>query len=250
MYLIVKKLIQQCEELASGVNITDVRVGIGYTAVLLENGCCGLTFTFRNELGPKCAQIEEAGLLIGKPCSQLLEWAMDINLVKSSIGLAVINGLLQKSVTGYQRGDVLGEIDIKKGDKLGIIGYYKPVIEKFANRARKVYIFERNITDDGILPDWAEEIYLPECDVVVISGTTLLNKTLDHILKKSENARETVIMGPTASLSPKIFKESGVTLLAGVKVTDPSKALRIVSQGGGGLSLGDSIEQVYLRLNG
>lgn len=246
--MIVNRLIQQCRYLAKDVKIADVRVGIGYTAVLLDNGYCGLTFTFRSELGPQCAQIEEAGLLIGKPCEELLEWAMDINLVKSSIGLAVINGLLQKELKGYATGDALSGIDIRQGDIIGVIGYYKPIIDKFTAKSSKLYIFERHITGEGILPDWAEDIHLPECDVVIISGTTLLNKTADHILEKSKNAREIVIMGPTTSLSPVVFKESGVNILAGVRVVDPLKVLHIVSQGGGGLSLGDSIEQVYFRL--
>lgn len=191
--MLVKELIKYCEKLTEGISISDVRVGIGYTAVLLNSGECGLTFTFRNELGPKCAQIEEAGYLIGKPCIELLDWAMDINLVKSSIGLSIINGLLQKELKDYQKGDVLEIIDIREGDKIGLIGYFKPVIDKFQSKTDKIYIFERNITDSGILPDWAEDIYLPECDVVVITGTTLLNKTIDHILEKSKNAREIAI---------------------------------------------------------
>lgn len=247
--MIVDKLIETVKEDASIRSIADIRVGIGYTTVLLDDGSCGLTFTFRSELGPTCGLVEEAGNLIGVGCEEIVRWAMDTNLVKSAIGLAVINAILQQRLEGFSRGDVIEKIDVRPGDVLGMIGYFKPVMEKFTGRAKQIYVFERNITDDRcLLPDWAEDIYLPECDVVVITGTTLLNKTMDHILEKSRKAREIVVMGPTASLCPEVFKEHGVTMLAGAAVADPQRVLRIASQGGGGLSLGDSVSQVYRQL--
>jgi hypothetical protein len=246
--MIVQKLIDEVKQDAALRKLDKVRIGIGYTAVLLDDGSCGVSYTFRNELGPRCGLIEEAGDLTGTDCSRIVNWAMGINLAKCAVGMACINAILQQRLEGFSTGNVLEEIDFRPGDTVGMIGYFKPVIDRVKGQANNIYIFERNITDGGIMPDWAENIYLPECDVVIITGTTLVNKTLDGILDKCTGAREITVMGPTTSLCPNVYREHGVTLLAGVKVTDAGRVLNVAGEGGGGLALKGSVAQVFRRL--
>mgnify|MGYP000280102772 CR=1 FL=1 len=247
--MLVQELINYSKQYADNRKIEDIRVGIGYIVVLLNDGSCGTSFTFRGELGPKCGQLDEAGNLIGKKANELIEWAMDINLIKAGIGVAVINAVLQKYVKDYKQEDAIEVIDIKEGDTLGMIGYYKPVLEAKKELAKNIYIFERNITDHDLLyPDWSEDIYLPKCDVVIISGTTLINKTIDHILEKCENAHEIAVIGPTTSPCPEVFKKHGVTLLASSLVKDSKKVLNIASQGGGGINIKDYVKQICYKL--
>ncbi|MDD2573731.1 MAG: DUF364 domain-containing protein [Bacillota bacterium] len=247
--MIVQRLIDEVRQDALYRTLAEVRIGIGYTAVLLDDGSCGVSYTFRNELGPQCGLIDEAGDLAGKNCSEIILWAMDLNLAKCAVGLACINAILQQHLEGFSTGNALEQIDFRSGDTVGMIGYFKPVLDRVEGKAKDVYIFERNITDGGLLPDWAEDIYLPKCDVVIITGTTLLNKTMDGILEKCHNAREIVVMGPTAALCPKVYREHGVTILAGVRVVDAQRVLNIAGEGGGGLVLKDSVVQVFRRLD-
>jgi uncharacterized protein (DUF4213/DUF364 family) len=247
--MIVQRLIDVVKKDASLRKLAKVMIGIGYTAVLLDDGSCGVSFTFRNELGPECGLIDEAGELTGRNCGEIIDWAMDMNLAKCAVGLACINAVLQQYLEGFSTGNALDEIDFRPGDTVGMIGYFKPVIDKVEGKAKDIFIFERNITDKGMLPDWAEDIYLPKCDVVIITGTTLLNKTLDGILEKCKKAREIVVMGPTASLCPQVLRDYGVTLLAGVKVVDAERVMKVAGEGGGGLALKDSVAQVFRRLD-
>lgn len=216
---------------------------------MLDDNSCGLAYVMRNELGSKSGLLDGAGTLIGAGCRNIINWAMDTNLIKASIGIAAINALLQKSLSGAYMGNGMEMIDIHPGDTIGMIGYYRPVLEKYGQILKNIYVFERNTADyTNIYPDWAEEIYLPGCDVVIITGTTLVNKTIDHILSICGNAREIVIMGPTTSLCPDVFKDYGVNLIAGARVTDPAKVLEITSQGGGGKSYGSSLEKICIRI--
>jgi len=52
--MIVDELIEYASGMVQGRKIADVRAGLGYTAVMLEDGACGLAYTFRNELGSCC----------------------------------------------------------------------------------------------------------------------------------------------------------------------------------------------------
>ncbi len=246
--MIVQRLIDEVKQDSFYRTLSEVRIGIGYTAVVLDDGSCGVSYTFRNELGPQCGLIDQAGNLSGTNCSQIVDWAMDLNLAKCAVGLACINAILQQRLEGFSSGNALEQIDFRPGDTVGMIGYFKPVLDRVEGKAKDIYIFERNITDRGILPDWAEDIYLPQCHVVIITGTTLLNKTIDGILEKCQNAREIVVMGPTAALCPKVYNGHGVTLLAGVKVVNAERVLNAAGEGGGGLALKDSVVQIFKRL--
>jgi Uncharacterized conserved protein len=246
--LIVNRLIEYVDGLSNNLRIQDIRIGINYTCVLLDNGSCGLSFVFRKELVQKYELTDTAGGMIGLGCRDIVPWAMDTNILKSSIGVACINALLQEKIEGFNTANALNVIDMKYGDTVGMIGYFKPVLEK-GSMFKKIYVFERNIVDDeNVYPDWAEDIYLPQCDVVIISGTTVVNKTIDHILSKCENAREIVIMGPTTPLCPDVFRDYGVNLLAGVEITDSKSALNIVSQGGGGPNLSRCTKKLCRRI--
>ena len=59
--------------LAKGGNerVLDVRAGLGYTRVRLEQGC-GLAYTFRHELGGCCSILGEAGSLISREAADLI----------------------------------------------------------------------------------------------------------------------------------------------------------------------------------
>ena len=72
--MIVENLIKCASLNSKGQRIKDVRAGLGYTCVLLEDGSSGLAYTFRNEMGCSCSILSEAGNLIGKPVEEIIPW--------------------------------------------------------------------------------------------------------------------------------------------------------------------------------
>ncbi len=245
--MITKEIADIAISKSQHLTVKDVCLGLGYTAVQLSDDTCGACFTFRNDLGPKCGVIPDAGSLIGKSAASLIEKAMSVNLAEASLGVATINAVLNGD---FETGNnAIDEMDIRPEDTLGLIGNFVPILNKFKDRVKDVYVFERVLTDDYLIPDWAEEIYLPKCDVVVITGVTFINKTIDHILEMSKNAKEIVIMGPSTCMAPDILKERGVTLLAGSRVSNPEMLLKTVAQGGGGLDVAKHMERLSLRLD-
>ena len=73
--MITDDLIGKALRIATGRKIKDTRAGLGYTCVLLDNGACGLAYTFRNELGDGCGVLPEAGNLIGADAAELIPWS-------------------------------------------------------------------------------------------------------------------------------------------------------------------------------
>ena len=77
----------------AGHRAIDVRIGLGYTAVLLENGRCGLAYTFRHETGGGCCAFREAGSLCGRSAAGLLAYANSTDVIGSAVALATVNAL-------------------------------------------------------------------------------------------------------------------------------------------------------------
>lgn len=246
--MIVEELVSYADALAGTKTLADIRIGLGTTAALLDDGSCGLSFTMSADTGGHCHVLDEAGSLAGRLARDIAEWAMEPNAIKASVGIAVLNALLSPVAPGFSRENAMDAIDIRPGDTLGMVGNFEPVVRKHGHRIGKLYIFDRTPSAQGVYPDWAEDIYLPRCDVVVITGTTLINKTIDHVLSLCTGVREIVLMGASTCLCPEVFKAHGVHMIAGTRVTDSARVLQVVSEGGGTPGIRSCTEPLCIRL--
>ncbi len=212
----------------------DVRVGLKYTGVEIDERI-GLAYTFPEYAKPP----SNVGNLIGK---NVIKLACSWNLTEASIGVAGINALIKPK--DYNEIEIFEHIlkIAEKYEKIGVVGYFKPLIEKLP-KDKEVFVFEKKLYY-GFLPDSAEEDIIPECDLVIISGSTFVNKTIERLLELSNGY--VMIIGPTTILSPVLF-DYGADALAGVIVTKPQKALEIVSQGGGRRNLDNVIKFIYME---
>jgi uncharacterized protein (DUF4213/DUF364 family) len=75
------------------LNIADVRIGLGYTSVRLDNGNSGLAWTAQNA-SENCTHEAKAGTLAGSTAEALLEMlGSDSNPLSRTTGLATANAL-------------------------------------------------------------------------------------------------------------------------------------------------------------
>ncbi|MFA7215854.1 MAG: DUF364 domain-containing protein, partial [Bacillota bacterium] len=56
---------------------------------------------------------------------------------------------------------------------------------------------------------------IPTCDVVILSGTTTVNGSIDGLLELCERAREVIMVGPSTPMFPEGWRGSPMTVLAG-----------------------------------
>jgi len=73
---------------------------------------------------------------------------------------------------------------------------------------------------------------LEKSSVVIITGTAIVNQTIDHILSLLRNGIRAGIIGPTASMIPDAFFTRGVKIMAGVRISNPDLMMKILKQGG------------------
>ncbi len=247
---IIQEILEVIEDQASIKIVKDIRIGLCYTAVLLDDGQLGLAYTFHSHNVSPCLKPFESGKIKGKNAMEVARYASSDNLLESSVGLAAINAIVNKQIENTIEGDILDVITLKSSDTVGMVGFFGPLIEPLKKSAKKIYIFEKK--DITNFPDLypAEKAFemLPGCDVIIISATTLINKTIDSLISTSKDARETIILGATTPFLPNIFSTRGVTMLSGIEVTDKNRMLQIVSEGGGMRDFKGSIKKISLML--
>jgi len=108
------------------------------------------------------------------------------------------------------------------GKRVGVVGHLKMPADTLKG-AREFFILERN-PQPGDYPDSACEYLLPMCDVVLITGSALINKTLPRLLELCRGAY-VILTGPSVPMCPALL-EFGIDRLAGLVLTDPAGAIR------------------------
>ncbi len=243
--MITQNIVDEALKRCGNKTILDIRAGLGYTSVLLSDGGCGLAYTFRNDLGACCTSMEKAGKLIGMNAEEVIPWLMEDNRLKAAIGLATANAVFNTNAESYGHGNVIDEISIESSDTFGMIGEFRPILTKVRAKAKQVYVFEQKPNlGEGLYSEQQIPHLLPQCSVIVITSTSIINHTIDEILPYCANAKQVCLVGASTPLIPELFRALPITLLAGVVVTNADLLLQIVSQGGGTMSMKPAVDQV------
>ncbi len=237
--MLVDQLIQFAMSRAANKLVQDLRVGINYTAAMLDDGSCGLAYSFHQELGYFQGILDKAGSFTGRPARQLIPLAASTDLLKSVVGVAVLNAVVNsravlESNTGLRQGKGLEWLGLTPQDTVGMVGHFGPLVPRVKQQVKELFILERRtMEDEWVFPDWAAPQILPQCDVIILTGTTVINKTIDMLLPYCTGARQIAVLGPSTPLVPPIFWPVGVTVLAGMEVLDGPAVLKVIGEGGG-----------------
>jgi len=88
----------------------------------------------------------------------------------------------------------------------------------------------------------------PLADVLLITGTTLLNDTLDEILAAARPDACKVVVGPTVGLVPDAYLRRGCSVLGTIRVSRGDEFLDVLAEGGSGYHFfAKSAEKIVLK---
>jgi len=247
----------------------EVRIGVFYTGVVLSTGHAGMSYTPVQEIPeavccPRShAKMPQAGHLLNFSVYDLMEYALDDNVLKAAVGIATINALsailLEDDHCPYKPsafGNALDLIQMTGEDTVVMVGAFPPFIKRIQEITKKLFVIEKNPRTVGkgenieIEPEARLQELIPQGNILIITGVTLVNHTLEPILKLARNARDVVIVGPTASVYPEPLFKRGVTVLGGVRVTDAAKMIHLIGEAGSGYDFFDQCaEKIVIRNN-
>lgn len=220
--MIIESVLREAKPYLQGRTVKDAVIGISLIGVELDNGSVGVSYVLREGLKSGCSIFPFAQQLIRQDAGSVAEWVisggddLQRGIAMAVLGVASHAQKLQDSDSP----DLPFGVTFKDNDIIGMIGFIKPVAKMIGPRAKKLYIFDKGISESGgtkggVLPQQEMPRLLPTCDVVLLSGTTVINGSLEGLLKICINAREIVMIGPSTPMFPKAFLDTKVSVLAG-----------------------------------
>lgn len=209
------------EGVGSGGPIRAAVAGDYWSMVETDEGL-GLAMTTPGASIPPLFPQGFAGLSLREAARAAASW----NLTEAGFGLAAANAYYNtparmEALGSYEPFDnyCTAGLDLR-GKTVGIIGHLKGP-EGLREQAKAVYIIER-APQPGDYPDAACDWLLPQCELVLITGSSLVNKTLPHLLELCRDAC-TILTGPSVPMCPALL-DFGLDRVAGMVVTDRAGA--------------------------
>ena len=217
----MKDFFELYDALIAGVSsdavVTETLMGECWTAV--ETGThFGMAMTTPVDTAPRLLDGDPTGM----PLPELARAAKSWNLTEAGFGMAAINAFYNTK----ERLDALGAyepfdkyctdgVDLE-GKHIAVVGHLN-MPKSVYEQAASVRILERS-PRPGDYPDSACDWLIPQCDVVIMTASTLVNKTLPHLLELSRNAY-TILAGPSCPMCPELL-DFGIDRIAGLVITD------------------------------
>lgn len=243
-------------------------LGLFFSGVKLTGGYGGLCFTPIKEIPeavccPSSAKaMPLSGRLSGRPVIEYVKDVFSDNILRKTLGIAAVNAL---STICWERNPpkdyeiVIGEdsfdqVDVTQYSNPVVIGALVPIMKKFTKENIDFKVLEmapevlKERERKFYAPDTDAHLYVPDADLLVITGVTIINDTLPELLSMIKGNPRVIVTGPTASMIPTSFFKHGVTELGGIVVTKPDEVLDIISEGGSGYHFfGKSAERTILK---
>ena len=228
--------------------------GLFFTGVKLNNGDGGICFTPVKAIPeavccPSSAKVMPlSGRLKGMEADRVLREMEEGNPLKKALGIATLNALsltLERSqgTPNFEvvlEKDALDLLTLHEEEFVVVVGALAPYLKRLKARGKPFRVLEmdpRTLKKDE-MPFYspAEEapLYVPKADLLVVTGTSLVNDTLEGLLALARKDARVVVLGPTASQYPRAFFERGVDMLGGIRVTAPDDLLDLLAEAGSG----------------
>jgi uncharacterized protein (DUF4213/DUF364 family) len=242
-------------------------VGIFFTGVKLSNGIAGACATPIETVRETfcCASGvaggRSPGNLHGAPAFALAGEALGPNGLGRGLGIAALNALAD---TCWRRRphpeaelrigvDAFDAAAIRPADKVVVVGAFVPFLRALKERRQPFIVLEQNpaTLKADEMPffrpaDEADRV-IPEADVVLITGSTLVNETLEDLLALRNPGARVTVVGPTVGLLPDAILRRGADILGSIRITEPDAFLDVLAEGGGAPDfLGRSAQKVVL----
>jgi uncharacterized protein (DUF4213/DUF364 family) len=251
-----------------GIAVERAVIGLFFTGVKLTTGHAGACATPIKSIPEAVCCPSSAmampfpGKMKGKPARDAIKEAFSDHGIRRGVGIATVNALAElcwerrpQPLVELRRGvDAFDANVFQSGDLTLVVGAFVPFLKELKRRKQQFLVLEKD--PDTLkaeeMPfyrpaEMAREI-VPQADVLLMTGTTLLNDTLEDLLSWARPQARVTVVGPTVGLLPDAFLKRGADILGGVRITQPDDFLDLLAEGGSGYHFfGRVAEKIVLQ---
>lgn len=212
--------------------------GCEFMALALDGGAGGISYLLLPESSADSYRSLNPQSFIGTHPEQYLETFDGTDPVQNMLGLASINAICQHVMRSSnsipeEGTDSLGLMNIEDGDRVGMVGFFPPLLKYMNNRNAELIIVEKSRPLVDLHPNLHVTLDVSElnrCNKVLCTSTALLNDTLDEVLQHCTTAQHISVLGPTAGYFPDPLFARGVHVLGGRFVNDGMLLLKLIAE--------------------
>ncbi len=247
---IAGRIYEYLERHAAHAEVLDARIGLGYVAIRLEGNRTGLSAVLTRELPGNCESFKKPGRLRGSRSADLLKSLVDGKTpLEKAVGLATANALIEVSPP-FDRRDSLEIMALEKHDRVAMVGFFPPLVQKIQGKGVWLTVIERNPQKAVLLEETERRSVLQECSVAVVTATSILNDTIEDVLNDLGSPRHVALLGPSTPMIRTVFESTKVNHLGGALAADADAILQVVSEGGGTPAMRPYLNFVNILWNG
>lgn len=227
--------------------ISDVRIGLYLTAVRLSDDSIGTSSNLCSN-DPVCLKNNRdygdfTPLKIkGKKVIEIMRIQKQSDII-SSLRTAVLNAIASRAVLTrdfkiLESCDPIQLLDLTPRKTITIVGAFHSYIQKILHTGNSLFVLELN--ENALRPD--EKHYfvpandfkrvIPASDIVIITGQTIVNSTIDELISSIKPGTQVIIAGPSSGILPDVLFNNKVNIIGTVRITKPDILFELVSQGG------------------
>jgi uncharacterized protein (DUF4213/DUF364 family) len=240
-------------ELAA-IEVERAVIGLFFTGVKLSGGAAGACATPLRAIPeavccPSSAMaMPFSGKLHGRRAADLIDEAFSDHGIRRAVGIATVNALADMCWQRRPHPDVelragvdaFDATEFRPGETVVVVGAFVPFLKELKRRRQPFLVLEQDpaTLKPEEMPFYrpaamAHEI-VPAADVVLITGATLVNDTLEDLLGFCRPEARVTIVGPTVGMLPDAFLARGADILGCVQITAPDAFLDLLAEGGSG----------------
>lgn len=162
--------------------------------------------------------------LQGMTLRDLSDWTRSWDALEMAVGIAAINAHYNRFDLQLPFGNGAKAFRGETG-RVMVIGAF-PGLSEVLPSAQVIEAQPR----PGELPTIAMDTVLPGAAAVVVSATSMVNRTLPRVLRLAQGAR-VALVGPAAPMTPRMHAY-GVEVMGGLRVRDPDGLAQVIAAGG------------------
>lgn len=236
------------------ITIERTVIGLFFTGVKLSTGHAGACATPIKTIPEAVCCPSSAmampfpGKMAGKPARDVVKEAFSSHGIRRAVGIAAVNALAE--LAWSRRPHPLAELRVgvdafdanifSPSDLTVVVGAFVPFLKALKRRNQPYLVLEKDpatLKADEMpfyrAAELAPEV-VPQADVLLITGTTLLNDTMENLLAMAKPSARITLVGPTVGMLPDAFFARGADILGGVQITDADAFLDLLAEGGSG----------------
>lgn len=215
-----KRIVECSEKILCDKKVKDLVIGVSLIACELDDGSVGVSYVLRDTLPPFCSAFGRIQNFIGQKAKDIVRLLVD---GKDNIERGIASSVL---CAGSQCIDIkddneekIFDMDFEKDDIVGMVGLIGGISEYISNKVKKLIVFDEAVSSYGItnlvckMED--QKVLLPTCNKLIITGTTIINGTIDSILDMSTCVKEAVMVGSSTPMYKEAYAGTKIKALAG-----------------------------------